>query len=189
MQVSAPQVYAKSINLIDLWNFKLSRARGRSFDALDDIFGTLSDTITGAAFGLNEDMSTVKQQLLYMKSLGPDLELAPGEHSVTAFPKLSPLPHVKALHRISDHQGDLSKAASPFLAHYFSMLSDSGLRRDFSALREFLTKEIRKSIARLDEDDKNLTSALDHLVAQEKQIAVKEGREPDFYSRRIFDEV
>ena len=189
MQVSAPQVYAKSTNLIDLWKFKLAKTRGRPFDVLDDIFGTLSDTITGAAFALNEDMSTVKQQLLYLKSLGPDLQMAPDEQDATTFPKLSPLPYVKALRRISDHQGDLTKAASPFLAHYSTMLTNSELRHDFKVLRDFETKEIQKSIARLDDDDKNLTSALDHLVAQEKQLAIKEGRKPEFYSQRIYDEV
>jgi hypothetical protein len=189
VQVSAPQVYAKSTNLIDLWKFKLAKARGRPFDVLDDVFGTLSDTITGAAFALNEDMSTVKQQQLYLKSLGPDLKMAPDEHDATTFPKLSPLPYVKALRRISDHQGDLTKAASPFLAHYSTMLTNSELRHDFKVLRDFETKEIQKSIARLDDDDKNLTSALDHLVAQEKQLAIKEGRKPEFYSQRIYDEV
>lgn len=189
IKVSAPQVYVKSTNLIDLWKFKLATARGRPFDVLDDIFGTLSDTITAAAFAINEDMSTLKQQQQYLKSLGHDLQLAADEFGATIFPKLPPLPYCEALRRISDHQGDLTKAASPFLAHYFTMLTNSELRHDFKILREFETKEIQKSIARLEDDDKNLTSALDHLVIQEKHFAVKEGRKPEFYSQRIFDEV
>ncbi|KAL1869594.1 hypothetical protein Daus18300_005448 [Diaporthe australafricana] len=187
--VSAPQVYSKSTNLINLWKFKLAAARGRPFDVVDDIFGTLSDTITGAAFALNDDMSTTKQQLLYLQSLRADLQLAPSEDGASIFPKLSPLPYYRALRRVSDHQGDLSKAASPFLSHHFAMLTQSELRRDFNVIREFEAKEIQKSIARLDEDENDLTSALDHLVAQEKHIAIKEGRKPEYYSQRIFDEV
>lgn len=176
--------------MIDLWKFKLEAAGDRPFNARDDIFSALSDMITGAAFALNEDMSTVKQRLYYLQSFDVNLQQNLGEYGDIVFPDITPLPYYNAFRILADHQGDQAKSLMPRLAHYYRMLADSTLSRAYKIVRDFEQTEIQKSIARLEADgNKGLTSALDFMVNREMEAATKEGRKPNFYQRRIFDEV
>ncbi|KAL0944812.1 cytochrome p450 monooxygenase [Colletotrichum truncatum] len=187
--VSAPQIYQASNNLVDLWKFKLTTARGRPFDALEDIFNAASDMITAAAFALNDDMSTTFQQLNYLKSLNGDFSLESNpEHGGVAFPHLPPLPHIAALDRLSKHIGELGQSIFPRLTHWSMMLTEKELRSSYGTAKRFEASEIEKSIARL-ESDEPPASVLDHMVYREKQAANNENRRPDFHRRGIYDEL
>ncbi|KAI1486283.1 cytochrome P450 [Biscogniauxia mediterranea] len=187
--VSSQQVYRKCTFLIDLWRFKLEAAKGIAFDASEDIFSALSDTITGAAYALNDDMSTVRQRSQYLRSFDGNIPLRIDEHGAVEFPDLPPLPYYEAFRILSDHQGDQQRAGFPALAHHFEMLTQPQLRWAYKTVHDFEAREIQKSIARVEADANNLTSALDYIVMRELQIATNEGRKPNFYQRRIFDEM
>ncbi|KAI5918385.1 cytochrome P450 [Camillea tinctor] len=187
--VSSPQVYRKCTFLIDLWKFKLDAAKGGVFDARDDIFSALSDTITGAAFALNDDMSTVRQRLQYLHSFNGNIPLETDQHGAIRFPEISPLPYYEAFRRLSDHQGDQAKAVFPRISHHLEMLTQPKLRWAYKVVHDFEARETQKSIIRVEGNDQALTSALDYLVMRELQNATNEGRKPDFYQRRFFDEM
>ncbi|KAI1131463.1 cytochrome P450 [Nemania abortiva] len=187
-EVSAPQIYAKTMALIDLWTLKAELGEGRPFNARRDIFDAAMDIINAAAFGLEDDQSTVKNQLDFLLSK-PGFRPTPEADGSVTFPELPPLPDIAAIEAIGIHQGEQIKAPFPRLAHRYAMLTDRALKRSVARKDRFLRDEIDKAVVRLRKGESGTRSAMDHILQREMNAADKAGRRPVFHSPRIHDEL
>ncbi|CAN9447373.1 unnamed protein product [Alternaria alternata] len=185
--VSSPQIYMRSTNLVSLWKFKHEHAHGRAFDAFEDIFSAASDMILAAAIAVNDENSAIVQQLKYLESFDGELPLQFDEKfNSVVFPHLPDLAHIKGLERLSHHIGEQVLSAFPNTMHYYCLLKDKVLRQSYAWVKRFETMEIQKSISRL--ENKSITSVLDHMVQRERKAADSKGIEPDYFRNGIFDE-
>ncbi|KAI1870303.1 uncharacterized protein JN550_005231 [Neoarthrinium moseri] len=148
-EVSAPEIYSKTMALVDLWGLKAQLAENRPFDARRDIIDAAMDIINAAAFSFDGAMITA----------------------------------------VADHLGTQFRSVLPRLDHKIRMLTDSELRRNFSRKDAMISREINKSLGRLQSGDGTMTSALDHLLQREMNAASKAGRQPYFHSPQISDEL
>ncbi|KAJ8106065.1 hypothetical protein ONZ43_g7189 [Nemania bipapillata] len=187
-EVSAPQIYAKTMALIELWSLKSELGESRPFNARRDIFDVAIDIINAAAFGLEDDQSTVRNQLNFLLSQ-PGFRPTRNTDGSVAFPELPPLPDIAAIEAIGIHQGEQFKAPFPKLSHRFQMLTSPTLSKNYARKDKFLHDEIEKAVVRLRKGESGTRSAMDHILQREMNAADKAGREPVFHSPRIHDEL
>jgi hypothetical protein len=194
--VSAPEIYAKTQRLVELWSLKAKLGGGRPFNARRDIFDAAIDIINAAAFGLGDEQSTVKHQLDHLLSLSSSASSKPEQEVFTAnadgsitFPSLPQLPSIAAIEAVGKYLGEQFKASFPVLAHRINMLTDREMVRNFRRKDAFLRDEIDKAVLRLRRGEGGLRSAMDFVLQREMNQADKEGRTPVFHSPRIHDEV
>jgi cytochrome P450 len=187
-EVSAPEIYAKTMTLVELWGLKAELGEGRPFNARRDIVDAAIDIINAAAFGLDDDQSTVKNQLDFLLSK-PGFRPELNADGSVAFPVLPTLPDVAAVEAIALHLGEQFKTPFPKLAHRFAMLTSPTLAKNFVRKDKFLRGEIDKAVMRLRRGEGGTRSAMDHILQREMNAANKAGREPVFHSPRIHDEL
>ncbi|KAI1117899.1 cytochrome P450 [Nemania sp. NC0429] len=187
-EVSAPQIYAKSMALIDLWRLKSNMGQSQPFNARRDIFDAALDIINSVAFGLEDHHSTVKNQLDHLLAR-PGFRPPPNGDGSVSFPELPVMPDIAAIEAIEIHLGDQFKTPFPQLAHRFQMLTSPTLRKNFARRDKFLRDEIDKAVVRLRKGESGTRSAMDHILQREMNAADKAGREPVFHSPRIHDEL
>ncbi|KAI8633015.1 cytochrome P450 [Xylariaceae sp. FL1651] len=186
-EVSAPQIYAKTIALVKLWSLKAKLAESRPFNARSDLFDAAIDIINAVAFGLEDDQSTIKNQIDFLsKSV---FRLQPEVDGSVTFPKISPSPINSAIEKIGAHLGEQLKAPFPKLAHYFQMLTSPELAKSFARKERFLRDEIDKAVVRLRSGEGGTRSAMDYILKREMNTAEKVGRKPLFHSPQIHDEL
>ncbi|RYC54997.1 hypothetical protein CHU98_g11211 [Xylaria longipes] len=174
--------------LVDLWTLKAELGEGRPFNARRDIFDAAIDIINAAAFGLEDDQSTVKNQLDFLHSK-PGYRPTTNADGTVAFPELPTLPDIAATEVIELHLGEQFKTPFPKLMHRIQMLTSPTLAKSFSRKDKFLRDEIDKAVVRLRKGESGTRSAMDHILQREMNAAEKVGREPIFHSSRIHDEL
>lgn len=176
------------MGLIDLWTLKTELAGGRPFDADRDIFDTAIDIINAAAFGLEDNFSTLKSQLDTLTPLSA-AELPVKADGSVEFPHPPYGPEIAAIHELGLHIGEQFKSMLPRFAHFFAILTSRSLRRAFAIRDKFIHGEIEKALARYRSGNDRMRSAMDHVLQREMNAAKKAGRPPVFHSPRIHDEV
>ncbi|KAI1757712.1 cytochrome P450 [Xylaria castorea] len=187
-EVSAPQIYAKTMALVDLWTLKSELGEGQPFNARRDIFDAAIDIINAVAFGLEDDQSTVKNQMHFLSSK-PGYRPAINADGTVAFPELPTLPNIAAIEAMGLHLGEQFKTPFPKTMHRIQMLTSPTLAKDFAKKDKFIYDEIDKAVVRLHKGESGTRSAMDHILQREMNAAEKAGREPVFHSPQIHDEV
>ncbi|KAI8627167.1 cytochrome P450, partial [Xylariaceae sp. FL1651] len=187
-EVSAPQIYDKTMSLVDLWSLKAKLGEGRPFNARKDIFDAAMDIINAVAFGLEDDQSVVKSQLNALLSRR-DLPLPLSADGTVVFPDLPELPTIATIQAVSNHLGDQLNSLFPRLSHRYQMLTSPTLAKDFAQKDQFLRNEIEKAVMRLRKGEGGTRSAMDHILQREMNAAEKANRQPVFHSSRIYDEL
>ncbi|RYP54383.1 hypothetical protein DL768_000800 [Monosporascus sp. mg162] len=193
-EVSAPGIYAKSLILVELWALKSQLAQGKPFNALADIFNAATDMINAAAFAFGSDMSAIKAQLDHIRSCSSPETIQASSFPVDAsgavqFPTVPELPDISACRDVAEHVGVLFNALMPRLEDRWKMLTNRRLKKSVKRKDEMIRREIEKSLARMESGDGAMLSAVDHLLQREKAAATKADRNPDFHSRKIYDEL
>ncbi|KAI0533181.1 cytochrome P450 [Xylaria digitata] len=187
-EVSAPQIYYKAMALVDLWSLKAKLGESKPFNARKDIFDAAIDIINAVAFGLEDDQSTVKNQIDFLLST-PEFRPTPNADGSVMFPELPTLPTMAAIGEIGVHLGEQFKAPFPKLAHRYALWTSPTLAKSIARKDQFLRDEIDKAVVRLRKGESGTRSAMDHILQREMNAAEKAGREPIFHSPRIHDEL
>lgn len=175
--------------LVTLWDLKAQYASGRPFDAIKDIFDCVSDMVNGAAFAIEDNMSSTKHQLEFTAAL-KDTNVKAREDGSVDIPRAPDLPTIAAFHRLTAYQGEQARSINAPIEHKLRMLTDPTLRNAFKVARGVFTNEIKKALARREgEGDAVTMSALDQILSRENQYAEKHGKKPEYFHGRITDEV
>ncbi|KAI0202785.1 cytochrome P450 [Astrocystis sublimbata] len=187
-EVSAPQIYAKMMTLIELWTLKTELSKSQPFSAHRDIFEAAFDMISAAAFGLEDDQSTIRHQLDFLKSKSDNISLTK-EGDAVIFPEIPTLPILEAIEGITNHIGDQVKSPYPKLMNKYELLTNPTLVKQIARKNKFIQDQIDKAVMRLRTGENVTRSAMDHILRREMNAAKKEDREPIFHSPRVHDEL
>lgn len=174
--------------LLELWSLKAKLANGRPFNAKKDVVDAAMDIINAAAFSFDNAMSTTKHQLDYLCGMGSSKWFESSDGSVE-FPRLPDIPEIAAVCAVADHLGTQFRSVMPRLDHKIRLLTQPALRRNIALKDTMISREIARSLARFNNGDHTMFSALDHLLQREMNAASKADRPPVFDSPRIKDEV
>ncbi|GAP92612.1 putative cytochrome P450 monooxygenase [Rosellinia necatrix] len=188
-EVSAPQIYTKTMALIELWTLKAELGGGRAFNARGDIFDAAVDIINAVAFGLDDDRSTVKNQISTLRASGPGFKPAANADGSVEFPALPMPADLAAMQEVVVYLGEQFKVPFPRLTHRVKMLTDRALVRNIARKDRFIRDEIDRAAARLRRGEGGTRSAMDHILQREISAAEKAGRAPVFHSPQIHDEL
>lgn len=187
--MSAPQIYNKSLALIDLWSEKQKVAGDRPFEARQDIFDAAMDMINAAAFAFEDDLSITKQKWHYLVSKQQEAITDDSTEEMVNFINPQIPEDIGVLQNVADFLGGQSTSPFPQITYWYRILTDSVLRRNMNLKDKIIKAQIKECSKRLEEGDGTQLSATDFMIQRESSVARKENRAPDIYSRRIVDEV
>ncbi len=184
MQIAAPKIDRTARHLVELWRGKAAKAQGNAFSASHDLYLATLDMISGVAFNMDEAKCSLRSSI---NQLNHDSGMfQPGTKTAEfAAPPLSP--EVEALLDIPDMIAAAQGSPFPFLAQMLALLRNPKHLRCFWRRRSMLMRQTDIRLARPENSPPQC--ALDSLLQREKKIADETGRDPDFYSPAIRDEV
>lgn len=172
------------MNLIKLWDGKLAMCNGRPFDAAEDIHNSALDIIMALSFGPD----AIHEQTVKHLSL---LESNATEGSDDDEFKFVDLPLDEELQFftiLSESVAIAIRSPFPKLHHFLYRNLSAPMRRAQAGRDSLRNREVTKSVERR-KSGHSERCALDNMLAREDAMAAKEGRQPNYYSDTIMDEV
>ncbi|KAF2026189.1 cytochrome P450 [Setomelanomma holmii] len=184
--VAAPYLHASFVDLMTLWSEKSRLSEGRPFSVKTDIYETALDAIWAAFFGDDGSGTVTRSQIEHLRSL-KNVPIPSSKEEAVEFKHVEGPPAFEAILRLTDSIEHCSKSPFPRLAgvalRYFP-----SMRRHAKAKDQAIVEQISKAEARINQEKGNsnkVTNALDLMLRREKQIAQKQGRAPNYYSKAI----
>ncbi|KAF4455710.1 hypothetical protein F53441_2027 [Fusarium austroafricanum] len=185
-EISAPNVYSSTLSLIKLWKLKCKLASGRPFSAHHDTIFASLDSIFASAFGLAEEDSNTFQRLKTIGESNP--EIPDDLDKPVIFPEHSSPQIFSAIITLADSVAYTQLSPVPALTSW--IIRKFPYMRNAKAIKDqFIRNQVRDGI-RLIEDGSTTQpkSAIHSVLLREREIATKEGRQPEYYSPAIADE-
>ncbi|KAH7379127.1 cytochrome P450 [Phaeosphaeria sp. MPI-PUGE-AT-0046c] len=192
--VNAPQIYDKSMLLIDLWKRKAEIAAGAPFIFRQDIHMAALDIIMAASFGLSQDESCITKQIHALPEKIPQLN---GEQpsDATTIHHFEDVPMDSEAKAITDLAASVQIGfSSPIpVQHHWFLRQLPHLRGAIKIKNGLMRRKISESLKRMPRNDeeavKSARTALDNMLYRERLLAQKAGREPNFHASYIYDEM
>ncbi|KAM5352749.1 hypothetical protein ACJ41O_005471 [Fusarium nematophilum] len=195
--VAAPAIYRNALDMLRLWSAKCRIADGRPFDAEKDIFYVALDAVNSFSFGASFEHRAIAPQLKELEAMGEERvkslqAAAPSQDSPIHFPKAHIGDALEAVLTITDAVEGQHSALFPKFKWWRRQTFEPSLHNAVKTRRELCKREIAKAVAQLGnrgDDETWARSAIDLMVLREKLTAAKAGREPQYYSESMIDEV
>ncbi|KAJ5041963.1 cytochrome P450 [Bipolaris maydis] len=189
-KVNAPHTYIVAQSLVELWRLKAHIAKGRPFEASEDIVEFSFDSILSAATGLENDHGDVQRQLSFLSRIEFNKH-----HELINTPLNEPIMIPSAgrsekLAALTVDEESLWKGFYmpwPRLYHRLNKLRPS-VRNAGRTLRGYIESRIAKAAPNLAKGCQP-ESALDYVIQREIKAAEKAGRAPNLQDPRIRDEI
>lgn len=195
-RVSGPETYRGVNRLVQLWKAKCERAKGRPFCAIHDLSHSALDAITAALISLPESETITRSRLEAVNQTpvpGKENADPANVNSPITFPggTMPPFPNAVITMANSLMLTQLSPLPRPTykVAKMFPII-----KKAIATKEAYLTSKINESLALLDsnpsdeEEEALPQNAIHAVLLRERQLAAKEGREPNYHSRAILDE-
>ncbi|KEY73956.1 hypothetical protein S7711_09452 [Stachybotrys chartarum IBT 7711] len=188
--VFAGHIYWKTMNLISLWSLKADTVGSEPFNAAEDINGAAMGMINAAAYALDNDMSATKNQHMYLASL-QDLKIhvRSASQGGLEFPRAPQLDSIAPFEVVSRYTGTQFHAVLPRWKYRWERFTGHRITGDILKKDQIIAAEITKALKRLQAREGNQRAAVDLILLRERTVAEKERRQPDYYSKRITDEL
>ncbi|KAJ9644327.1 hypothetical protein, variant [Exophiala oligosperma] len=191
--VNAPEIYRKSIALLDLWKAKTIIANGRPFDVKWDIHKAAFDIIMAVSFGLkDEDSCTIKQLRATLAEDNPRASRQVDLNEPYKFSSLAMDPEGQAVLDLTESISVGFSSPIPYI-HSWILLHMPPLRNAVQVKEQMTRRQIDGAVAKLpptdEEAQRNAKTGLEYLIFRERASARKSGREPNYHSRYIYDEL
>ncbi|KAK1995371.1 cytochrome P450 [Colletotrichum falcatum] len=197
-EVAAPTVYAGVMRLVELWNDKARVADGRPFSAETDIYHGALDAVTAFVFGGAFPSSAIRPTMDLVRALADgdvarlrDRADGGGVGGPLDFPEGQCDETIKATLNVAASIEQLQGSPIPRLKWWF-LEKTPAMRRTMRVKKAYVREEIAKALRRLHEvgnEESKALSAVELVVLRERKLAEIEGRQPDFFSGTIVDEV
>lgn len=192
LEVEAPQIYANTETLVQIWDLKRELAQGHPFAAAPDLYNEALDTVFAATFGLEPENSTTGTQLQFLRQKANEIHVPASEDAPVEFPSRPRPVNFEAIITLTESFEHATKAPLPRLAHWFIRRLPY-MRRATAIKEKLIYDRIEQAVQRLPtssgQKNKLKRSALDEILQREAAQARKENRKPDFHARAIYDEV
>ncbi|KAI8163204.1 Cytochrome P450 monooxygenase [Colletotrichum sp. SAR 10_70] len=196
-EVAGPAVYAGVQRLINLWNDKTRMADGRPFPAELDIYYGALDAVNAFTFGGNFPISAIQPSLEAVESLtAEDVERL--RNTSTSSSKPMDFPYGECDEKITGTL-DLAGAIEHLLGSPIPRIKWWFVKRrpeivkGMAIKQAYVKEEIAKALQRLKEsgnvEETKVLSAVELVVLREKKMAENEGRQPNYFSPIMIDEV
>ncbi|KAI9163938.1 Steroid 21-hydroxylase [Paramyrothecium foliicola] len=187
-EVAAPAVHLSAANLVKLWNEKIRLAHDRPFEISADLFRGALDAVLAFTFGSHFAHNATKQQLDHLSQVR-SIDVTTDTQAVAEMPTKAEDKEIQAILTFTHAADDLISSPFPAIAYAFVKMKPSW-RRNMDAKEGILRKEIGDTLARRTNDPEHkVRSAVDHIIERETLLAKKQGREPNYYSGAIRDEL
>lgn len=195
--VAGPVMHSNAVDLMHLWRLKARIADGRPWEAGEDINHAILDAVMSFAFGERFKHSATKPTVALIEGLGDE---AIRESSVSYgkedgldglihFPSAKVSDVLQAITDLSATIGQVRGALPPSLVWAYIMRKPS-IKRATKVKEEYFLKELQYAVSQLSEKGGDREwSAIHHMILRERSFAQKEGRQPEYFSRVMFDEV
>lgn len=187
--VNAPQIYAKSMLLIDLWRRKAEFAAVAPFIFRQDIHKAALDIIMAAVFGLDEDESCIKKQSEAL-SRQDSSHFFPA--TIVDFEDVSMDCEAKAITDLAASV-EIGFSLPMPVQHHWVLRQLPHLAKAIKTKNAMMRRKIEESLARMLRDDEEALklsrTALDSMLYRERLLANRRGREPNYHASYIYDEV
>ena len=192
--VAAPNIHSSIQILIDLWKEKVRICDGRPFKAGEDVKLSAFDAILAFTFGQRFPERAVTTQLEHAQGL--EKKSSEGRDEAIEFDYITNKEEaIESLLHVTELIAEATSSPWGVMTWPFKLMKKS--TKEIAKTRAlFLKSQAVKAGERLDkgdelEDDGNdgVKSAIDLMVKREKQFAEKEGREAQYWSQSMHDEV
>ncbi|KAH7379123.1 cytochrome P450 [Phaeosphaeria sp. MPI-PUGE-AT-0046c] len=190
--MNAPEIFQKTMNLVQLWQIKSRKSSGKPFDAKGDIGRATFDIIMAVAFGLDDESSCTQGQYRYTRAKDDETtnDISSSQPAVFATAPLSA--QGQAILDLTDsiHIGVTSML--PYL-HSWVALRLPPLRHAVKLKEELIRGHINAAVAGMpisnEEAQEKAKTALELLVLRERSMAQKTGRRPNYHGRYVYDQL
>lgn len=187
--IAAPAILIKVDLLMDLWRVKARAAQGRPWLANADLNHMSLDAIAAFAFGASFKYSAVKPDLDAVKA--QDYHVPSSNDEPIVFVKGQKAKLLQSILDLTHTIGEVQGNPAPKLTWAYVMrkpkVKDAAQRKD-----DGLRRELEEAVKRFEGgniQDVKLRSAVDQMILNEKMLAEKDGRTPEYYSGVMIDEV
>ena len=183
--VVGPALHASTMDLVALWKERMRLARGRPFDAEQDIIRNLVDVIIKVTFGY--DLGAIERQTSRISTLH-NIELPQTADEPAVFPIAEDPDAYTTVRTLVDSLHIAQNSPFPRQHLTFALKFYPSLRSAWNwknnMIRQRLDEAWQKFSTNADQDDK-VKSATDLLVQREAQMAKKENRKPQYHTLAI----
>ena len=172
--------------LVRLW--KRKQSKGQPFSARRDLYITTLDMISSVAFGMDNASGGLARELAHLENVDhPDQS----ERGPAQFRQAPSDPRTEALLDMSKMISIAQGSPFPRLAQWLALLCSPTHVYAYWCRRSLWKHQTAMSIHHFTSESEKPTvkSALDLLLLREKTAAERIGRNPDYYSPAIRDEV
>jgi len=195
--VVAPMVYDKACTLLRLWEIKCEIADGKCFPMGRDVSQGAMDAVLGFTFGAGFPSGMASQVAYFNRLQGDEESVAKirgtswDAETPVVFPGVEPPEEITATVGIVRAMETVMGSVSPPTLWW--LLERTSLRGYLAVKKRYMSEQLMESVRRLGNHAGGggewVRSALDHIVAREKQASEQDGREPDFLAPEIVSEV
>ncbi|KIW12723.1 hypothetical protein PV08_10001 [Exophiala spinifera] len=190
-RVVAPSMYASSLRFIERWKAKAAVANGRPFEAREDISLATLDAAFAFTFGPDFPHQATKPEIEGLDYSCIEYCQSPDEPIKFASP--SQEQEVHSILKLVEKVGTVQSSPSPWLK--WKLIANSlSFRRCQSTKDACIRREIEKAMERRihkpsSTDDSWIKNTVELVINREENLARNDGREPDFFSPMILDEL
>ncbi|KAH6635928.1 cytochrome P450 [Chaetomium tenue] len=189
-EVSGPQLYKAASTLIKLWEIKCDTAEGHPFHAHHDITYMALDSIFAGFFGHPEaeSITTSRVQTVSQWEAKREKKLPANLDEPVEFPEPS-LPAIfAAALTLANSVTDTQLSPAPRLTSW--VLRQLPYMKNATAIKDqYIRDRVDESVQLMNQDGTApARTALHSVILRERDVAAKEGRQPDYRKRAIADE-
>lgn len=187
--VAAPAILKKVNLLMDLWRAKARAARGHPWVANADLNHMSLDAISAFAFGAGFEHSAVQPDLDAVKAQDYNVPSSIDEPVVFSQGQKDQL--LQSILDLTHTIGEVQGNPSPRLTWAYVMRKPK-IKEAAKSKDDCLKRELQDAVKRFESgnaQDVKLRSAVDRMVLNERDLAEKGGRPPEYFSGVMIDEV
>lgn len=187
---AAPATYQHVVSLVELWGRKAVLADGRAFEASSDLRRLAMDAVMSFSFGERFRDSATVLAVEALRAKDPDVARPDDPELPVKFPEQPLRPILDALDNLFALIAEIRGSPKPTWTWAY-ILSKPWNARALRLRDAYVTAELKYAAEQLqrNERDDEGKSAVQHMVLREKGIAEKQGREPQYVSKIMIDEV
>jgi hypothetical protein len=191
--VAGPVIHRNVSTMIELWRAKTDIANGRPWPAGEDINQMALDAVTAFAFGEGFNHSAIKPTLeavVKMNERGIQAIEQKEQDDPVIFPRGKVDEALQATLDLTETVGEVQGNPVPSLTWAY-VTRKPKIVKAIKIKEEYIKTELKKGVERLLKNNaaNAIQSAVDQMIIREKSLAEKDGREPNYFSRVMIDEV
>ncbi|KAJ5936912.1 cytochrome P450 monooxygenase [Penicillium verhagenii] len=187
--VAGPVIHHNVGNLIDLWRAKSRIAQGRPWHAAGDINLMALDAVMAFAFGEKFNHNATKPTFEAIQAIGVEAATQATRDEPFIFPTGLVDEALQATLDLTETVGEVQGNPIPSLTWAY-VVRRPKIRKAIQVKEEYIWQELSKGVERLQQGETSvIQSAVDQMIMREKSLAEKDGRQPDYFSRVMIDEI